>query len=104
MTDEAEKAKREVEKLLRISGPVPIDTLQPREDVIRHLEAMLEHAKSGELIGLRYVAIWHGGSVAGHICGDDNDAPRRVIGEMFMLMDAVKDRIYEQYEDEGDAS
>lgn len=65
-----------------------------RDEVIRHLELMLQHAKDGDLIGLHYVALWHAGNVSSHSVGDLLPYARTIIGELHRLqnyVDAVLD-------------
>jgi len=63
---------------------------KPNADLITRLEAMLEDAKSGELIGVAYVQQWKGDLVNSSWCVADMNA-RKLIGEIeFMKRDLLR--------------
>lgn len=62
-----------------------LNVRRPNQDTIRHLEKLLEQARSGELTGLAYVAIWHGYSVNSSWVTVPFTHLRTVVGELHFL-------------------
>ena len=62
-----------------------IDVRKPDAELIEHLEKLLNEAKKGELVGISYVAVWHGNSVSSSWCQMRFSYLRTVIGELYFL-------------------
>ena len=62
-----------------------ISIYRPREDVISHLEKLLEHAKTGELMGMIEICVWHGESVSSGWAFGGSNHLRTMIGELEVL-------------------
>jgi hypothetical protein len=62
-----------------------INLLEPREEVVSHLERLLEEAKSGELIGIFEVVVFQGGFVNSGWAMRSPENLRTMIGELEML-------------------
>ena len=61
----------------------------PDATLVSHVEKLLEQAKSGELTGLAYVAIWHGNNVNSSWCQVKFAYLRTIIGEIRFLVHAL---------------
>ena len=68
-----------------------IKILRPREQLISHLEGLLESAKTGEVTGIISVSIWQGGNVAHGWSLRNGDYLRTMIGEMEILKHVLID-------------
>lgn len=68
-----------------VAAVTEIDICKPRENLINHLEGLLEHAKEGELTGIIAVGVWQGGSMSQGWSVKDWQYHRAMIGELEML-------------------
>ena len=62
-----------------------INILRPREDLVRHLENLVNQAKSGELTGIIAVSLWQGGTVGSGWSLPNGHNLRTMLGEMDIL-------------------
>ena len=62
-----------------------INIRQPREGLIKHLEGLVEQAKTGELTGIIAVSLWQGGNVGSGWSLPNGHNLRTMIGEMTVL-------------------
>ncbi len=62
-----------------------INIRQPREGLIKHLENLVEQARSGELTGIIAVSMWQGGNVGSGWYLPADASLRTMIGEIDML-------------------
>ena len=71
-----------------------IDVKRPNEDLISHLEKLLEYAKTGELIGICEVCRWQGNNVSSGWYIRDGDYIRTIIGQLELLKIELFDSFY----------
>ena len=57
----------------------------PRYGLVEHIENMLKDAKSGELVGMLDVQLWHGGAVSSGWHIGTSEYLRTLIGETELL-------------------
>ena len=62
-----------------------INILRPREDLVRHLENLVNQAKSGELTGIIVVSLWQGGDVGSGWSLPNGHNLRTMLGEIDIL-------------------
>jgi hypothetical protein len=66
--------------------------LKPRQELISHLDNLLDNAKTGELTGLISVSLWQGGHAAHGYSLRNGDFIRTLIGEVEILKHALIDQ------------
>ena len=65
--------------------------LRPREQLVSHLESLLDCAKTGELTGIAAVSIWQGQNAAHGWSLRDGSYLRTILGEMDILKHHLMD-------------
>lgn len=58
----------------------------PVPDLVAQIERLAEQARKGELIGIMWVASWHGDTVTHGWTLTERSQQRRMVGEMMMCL------------------
>lgn len=65
---------------------VDVSARKPVPDLVKQMERLTEQARNGELIGIMWVASWHGDLVTHGWSVTERSQQRRMVGEMMMCL------------------
>lgn len=70
-----------------------ISIRKPDDDLVRHLEKLLQYAKEGELTGMVYASVWQGNNVDSGWAGFPHGYARTILGELSILQHDIAGRL-----------